>query len=230
MSAGDPAELDTDALPSFPDPGVLLAAVGLPSRAIREVLGVERIAAQWADRNGVHQIVCQPDWDRHGRAAPFRRNDELLNLQPETPEQRIVQALADAETPPLAAPDPRTRRDPGDNRRKDSPDADPRTTRRTCPWRRIPSRRRGQRKHGDGCRRQKPAGTRFTKPFPAPTPREGGKRKRETLAASSSIATLRQAIGPWPEACLRPWQHFVASTASRHPAQARPDRHRKPIE
>ena len=30
----------------------------------------------------VHQIVCKPDWDRHGRAAPFRRNDELLNLLP----------------------------------------------------------------------------------------------------------------------------------------------------
>ena len=44
--------------------------------------GVERIAAQWADRNGVHQIVCKPDWQRHGRAAPFRRNDELLNLLP----------------------------------------------------------------------------------------------------------------------------------------------------
>ena len=44
--------------------------------------GVERIAAQWADRNGVHQIVCKPDWNRHGRAAPFRRNDELLNLLP----------------------------------------------------------------------------------------------------------------------------------------------------
>ena len=44
--------------------------------------GVERIAAQWADRNGVHQVVCKPDWDRHGRAAPFRRNEELLNLLP----------------------------------------------------------------------------------------------------------------------------------------------------
>ncbi len=44
--------------------------------------GVERIAAQWAEKNGVHQIVCKPDWDRHGRAAPFRRNDELLNLLP----------------------------------------------------------------------------------------------------------------------------------------------------
>ena len=44
--------------------------------------GVEKIAAQWAGRNGVHQVVCKPDWDRHGRAAPFRRNDDLLNLLP----------------------------------------------------------------------------------------------------------------------------------------------------
>ena len=44
--------------------------------------GVEKIAAGWAERNGVHQVVCKPDWDRHGRAAPFRRNDELLNLLP----------------------------------------------------------------------------------------------------------------------------------------------------
>ncbi len=44
--------------------------------------GVEKVAARWAERNGVHQIVCKPDWDRHGRAAPFRRNDELLNLLP----------------------------------------------------------------------------------------------------------------------------------------------------
>ena len=44
--------------------------------------GIERIAAQWAERNGVHQVVCKPDWNAHGRAAPFRRNDELLNLLP----------------------------------------------------------------------------------------------------------------------------------------------------
>ena len=44
--------------------------------------GVERIAAQWAERNGVHQVVCKPDWNVHGRAAPFGRNDELLNLLP----------------------------------------------------------------------------------------------------------------------------------------------------
>ena len=44
--------------------------------------GVEKIAASWAERNGIHQIVCKPDWDRYGRAAPFRRNDDLLNLLP----------------------------------------------------------------------------------------------------------------------------------------------------
>ena len=44
--------------------------------------GVEKIAVRWAERNGVHQIVCKPDWKRHGRAAPFRRNDELLDLLP----------------------------------------------------------------------------------------------------------------------------------------------------
>ncbi len=44
--------------------------------------GIERIAASWAEQRGVHQVVCKPDWDRHGRAAPFRRNDDLLNLLP----------------------------------------------------------------------------------------------------------------------------------------------------
>ena len=44
--------------------------------------GIERIAAQWAESKGVHQIVCKPDWSAHGRAAPFRRNDDLLNLLP----------------------------------------------------------------------------------------------------------------------------------------------------
>ena len=45
-------------------------------------LGAERIAAKWAERHNIHQIVCKPDWNAHGRAAPFRRNDELLNLLP----------------------------------------------------------------------------------------------------------------------------------------------------
>ena len=44
--------------------------------------GVEKIAASWAEARGVDQLVCRPDWNAHGKAAPFRRNDELLNLLP----------------------------------------------------------------------------------------------------------------------------------------------------
>ena len=44
--------------------------------------GAEKIAARWAESKGVHQVVCRPDWNAHGKAAPFRRNDQLLNLLP----------------------------------------------------------------------------------------------------------------------------------------------------
>ena len=44
--------------------------------------GAEKIAARWAESKGVHQVVCKPDWNAHGKAAPFRRNDQLLKLLP----------------------------------------------------------------------------------------------------------------------------------------------------
>ena len=44
--------------------------------------GAEKIAARWAEKHGVDQVVCKPDWNRDGKAAPFRRNDALLNLLP----------------------------------------------------------------------------------------------------------------------------------------------------
>ena len=42
--------------------------------------GVEKIAVRWAETNGIRQTVCKPDWNAYGRAAPFRRNGELLTL------------------------------------------------------------------------------------------------------------------------------------------------------
>ena len=44
--------------------------------------GVEKVAASWAEARGVDQVVCRPDWNAHGKAAPFKRNDDLLNLMP----------------------------------------------------------------------------------------------------------------------------------------------------
>ena len=44
--------------------------------------GAERIAACWADNRKVPQVVFKPDWTRDGRAAPFKRNDRLLEALP----------------------------------------------------------------------------------------------------------------------------------------------------
>jgi hypothetical protein len=44
--------------------------------------GAERIAACWADNRKVTQVVFKPDWNRHARAAPFKRNDRILDVLP----------------------------------------------------------------------------------------------------------------------------------------------------
>jgi YspA, cpYpsA-related SLOG family len=44
--------------------------------------GAERIAACWANRRRVQQIVFKPNWARHGNAAPFKRNDQILVVLP----------------------------------------------------------------------------------------------------------------------------------------------------
>lgn len=44
--------------------------------------GAERIAARWADHRTVAQIVFKPDWTRHRNAAPFKRNDAMLEALP----------------------------------------------------------------------------------------------------------------------------------------------------
>ncbi|OYU64028.1 MAG: hypothetical protein CFE30_03000 [Bradyrhizobium sp. PARBB1] len=44
--------------------------------------GAELIAAKWADNRKVPQIAFKPDWTKHAKAAPFKRNDALLEVLP----------------------------------------------------------------------------------------------------------------------------------------------------
>ncbi len=44
--------------------------------------GAEMIAAKWADNRKVAHIAFKPDWDKHGRSAPFKRNDAMLETLP----------------------------------------------------------------------------------------------------------------------------------------------------
>lgn len=44
--------------------------------------GAELIAAKWATSRKVPQIAFKPDWTKHAKAAPFKRNDAMLELLP----------------------------------------------------------------------------------------------------------------------------------------------------
>ncbi len=44
--------------------------------------GGELIAAKWAEARGVTQVAFKPDWTKHAKAAPFKRNDAMLEVLP----------------------------------------------------------------------------------------------------------------------------------------------------
>ena len=56
-------------------PGMVLLHGGSPK-------GAEFIASRWADHRKVAQIAFKPDWNRHAKSAPFKRNDQLLQTLP----------------------------------------------------------------------------------------------------------------------------------------------------
>jgi hypothetical protein len=44
--------------------------------------GAELIAAKWATNRKVPQVAFKPDWTKHAKAAPFKRNDLMLTMMP----------------------------------------------------------------------------------------------------------------------------------------------------
>lgn len=44
--------------------------------------GAELIAAKWADSRKVTQIAFKPNWTKFAKAAPFKRNDQMLDTLP----------------------------------------------------------------------------------------------------------------------------------------------------
>lgn len=44
--------------------------------------GAEKLAIQWSRQKGVTLVLARADFYRHGKAAPFRANEELIALEP----------------------------------------------------------------------------------------------------------------------------------------------------
>ena len=42
--------------------------------------GIDTIAEKYADDHGIEKIIMRPDYVRYGRAAPIRRNEEMVEL------------------------------------------------------------------------------------------------------------------------------------------------------
>ncbi|MDG3444580.1 DUF2493 domain-containing protein [Nitrospirillum amazonense] len=61
--------------------------------------GAELIADRWAANRKITRIAFKPDWAKHQRAAPFKRNDALLDVAPIGillyPGQGVVDNMAD---------------------------------------------------------------------------------------------------------------------------------------
>lgn len=57
--------------------------------------GAEKLAIRWAQQKGVALILARADFGAHGKAAPFRANDELIALEPEVC-LTLVRSVAEA--------------------------------------------------------------------------------------------------------------------------------------
>ena len=45
--------------------------------------GVDSLAENFADKNGISKLILRPDYKRYKRAAPLKRNEAMVNLADE---------------------------------------------------------------------------------------------------------------------------------------------------
>ena len=72
--------------------GVVMAGAAYASKSWRRLhpflfwanwsQSVDTLRAGWADHRKVPQIAFKPDWTKHAKAAPFKRNDQMLDVLP----------------------------------------------------------------------------------------------------------------------------------------------------
>ena len=42
--------------------------------------GIDTLAEQYADKNGIQKLIIRPKYEKYGKAAPIRRNEEMVDI------------------------------------------------------------------------------------------------------------------------------------------------------
>ena len=42
--------------------------------------GIDTLAEQYADENGIQKLIIRPNYEKYGRVAPIKRNEEMIEL------------------------------------------------------------------------------------------------------------------------------------------------------
>jgi len=45
--------------------------------------GIDTLAEQYADRHGISKLIIKPNYELYGKAAPLKRNEEMVDLADE---------------------------------------------------------------------------------------------------------------------------------------------------
>lgn len=45
--------------------------------------GIDTLAEEYADKNGLDKIIIRPDYEKYGRAAPIKRNYQMVDMADE---------------------------------------------------------------------------------------------------------------------------------------------------
>lgn len=45
--------------------------------------GIDTLAEKFADDNGIEKLIVRPQYDLFGRAAPFKRNEQMVDMSDE---------------------------------------------------------------------------------------------------------------------------------------------------
>ena len=72
LIAGSRSIVDFDIAPHIPDGVDLIISGGAK--------GIDTLAEQYADMCGIEKLIIRPQYELFGRAAPIKRNEEMVNI------------------------------------------------------------------------------------------------------------------------------------------------------